>query len=308
MTADNVRREHVEKALGSLILADSTVIRIGRAAASRKSALLYGQSGNGKTTVAHALGSAIGGSILIPHAIEAVGQIIRIYDPSKHEALPDKGPAADGVMKSRSDRRWLRIRRPVIWAGGELTKHSLELMFDESLRVYEAPLQLKANGGTLIIDDFGRQQMSPVALLNRWISALEGGIDHLTLHTGQMLEVPFDVLLLFSTNLNPEQLADEAFLRRIRYKVELPNPTREEFRAIVRSECDLANVRYDHHAVEHLLSHWYDAHGREMRGCHPRDIVEAIADACGYEGHDAVLTPATIDEACSTYFLRPAGA
>jgi hypothetical protein len=207
-------------------------------------------------------------------------------------------------MKSRSDRRWLRIRRPVIWAGGELTKHSLELMYDESLRVYEAPLQLKANGGTLIIDDFGRQQMSPVALLNRWISALEGGIDHLTLHTGQMLEVPFDVLLLFSTNLEPTALADEAFLRRIRYKVEMPNPTREEFRAIMQAECQHAGVRFDRHAVDHLLQEWYDAYGRELRGCHPRDIVEAIADACGYEGHDAVLTPATIDEACATYFLH----
>ncbi len=145
------------------------------------------------------------------------------------------------------------VRRPTIWAGGELTRHSLELVYDDNTKVYEAPLQLKANGGTLIIDDFGRQQMPAVQLLNRWIVALEGGVDHLTLHTGQTIEVPFDVLVLFSTNLPPDRLADEAFLRRIRYKVELPNPTRDEYRQIFRQECASRGVAYNDEAVTHLF-------------------------------------------------------
>jgi predicted ATPase with chaperone activity len=174
--------------------------------------------------------------------------------------------------------------------------------------VYEAPLQLKANGGTLIIDDFGRQQMPAVQLLNRWIVALEGGVDHLTLHTGQTIEVPFDVLVLFSTNLPPDRLADEAFLRRIRYKVELPNPTRDEYRQIFRRECASRGVPYNDEAVTHLFESWYDGHNRELRGCHPRDLVEAIVDAAQYEHVAPELNVAALDEACATYFLRPLNA
>jgi predicted ATPase with chaperone activity len=300
-----VTREQVFEALRGLTLADETVARIGRAASSRKSTLIYGPSGNGKTTVAHAIGAAIGGTIQIPYAIEMVGQLVHLFDTSKHEIVegPD-GPG--GLMEARADRRWVRIKRPTIWAGGELTRHSLELMYDDNTRVYEAPLQLKANGGTLVIDDFGRQQIPAVQLLNRWIVALEGGVDHLTLHTGQTIEVPFDMLVLFSTNLPPERLADEAFLRRIRYKVELPNPTRGEFRTIFRGECAARSLPYNDGAVGHLLANWYDGHQRELRGCHPRDLVEAVIDAAQYDHRAPEITTATLDEACTTYFLRPA--
>jgi predicted ATPase with chaperone activity len=296
-----VEREEVVKALGKLVLADETVARIGRAASSRKPTLLYGFSGNGKTTAVLTLGSVVGGTIRIPYAIEVVGQIVHLFDPSKHVAV-DQGDGEidyDDLLKPRTDRRWLTIQRPVIWAGGELTRHSLELVYDDETKVYEAPLQLKANGGTLIIDDFGRQQMPAVQLLNRWIVALEGGLDHLTMHTGQTIEVPFDVLVLFSTNLPPDRLADEAFLRRIRYKVELPNPTPEEYRMIFRRECESAGLTYRDDVIDHLMDHWYAAHNRAMRGCHPRDIVEAIADAAQYE---------SLDEACATYFLKPMNA
>ena len=191
----------------------------------------------------------------------------------------------------------------MIWAGGELTRHSLEFVYDSDTRVYEAPLQLKANGGTLIIDDFGRQQIPAVQLLNRWISALEGGRDHLTLHTGQTIEVPFDVLVLFSTNLPPEELADEAFLRRIRYKIEIPAPTRDEYRTIFREECNRHDIPYEDGAVTHLFEQWYDRQARQLRGCHPRDLLDAIADDATYNQEPALLTCATLDEACSTYFL-----
>jgi predicted ATPase with chaperone activity len=302
----HISREEILRALGPLVLSDQTVSRIGRAASSRRSTLVYGASGNGKTTAVSAIGGVIGGTIRIPYAIEAVGQIVHLFDPSKHEIVPDDPTNGSTLLASRADRRWVRIRRPVIWAGGELTKHSLELVYDESSRVYEAPLQLKANGGTLIIDDFGRQQMPAVQLLNRWITALEGGVDHLTLHTGQTVEAPFDVLVLFSTNLPPEDLADDAFLRRIRYKVEIPNPTADEFRGIFRRECRRIGIAFDENAYAHLLDRWYAGHQRELRGCHPRDIIEAIADAASYERQAPVLTTDTLDEACATYFLSPA--
>jgi predicted ATPase with chaperone activity len=309
ISEDDVTREALTSALGSLVLSDETVARIGRAATSRRSTLIYGASGNGKTTAVRTIGRVVGGTIRVPYAIEFLGQIIHLYDASKHEPVRGDAIGAGGdLLKARADRRWIEVRRPVIWAGGELTRQSLELVYDDETRVYEAPLQLKANGGTLIIDDFGRQQMPAVQLLNRWIVALEGGIDHLTMHTGQLIEVPFDVLVLFSTNLRPEQLADEAFLRRIRYKVEIPNPTRDEFRTIFQRECAAAAIPYDAGAVAHLLEHWYDPYGRELRGCHPRDLVEAIIDYCRYERRPPVLSVDVLDEVCTTYFLRAAPA
>ena len=302
-------RLQVERALAPLVLPKEEIARIGRAAASRKSMLIHGPSGNGKTTAVRAIGDAISGDIYIPYAIEIVGQVVHLYDPSKHNLVSEEAPAAlTASLPRRSDGRWVRVRRPAIWAGGELTSTSLELMYDDNTKVYEAPLQLKANGGTLIIDDFGRQQMPAVALLNRWIGALEGGIDHLTLHTGQTIEVPFDVLVLFSTNLSPHELADDAFLRRIRYKVKLPNPTPDDFHMIFERECERTGIDYSHSAITHLLDRWYAGHGRELRGCHPRDLVEAIIDAAAYEGHPAQLNPATIDEASATYFLEPTNA
>lgn len=301
----SVSRAQVERALGGLVLSETTMRRIGRAAASRKPTLVYGQSGNGKTTVATAIGNVIGGTIRIPFALEIHGHIVHLFDPSKHVRAEDEEEVSieQTLLKSRSDRRWVTIHRPIIWAGGELTKQSLELVYDDQTKVYEAPLPLKANGGTLIIDDFGRQQIPAVQLLNRWIVALEGGIDHLTMHTGQTIEVPFDVLVLFSTNLSPAELADEAFLRRIRYKVEVPNPSEDEFRAIFRRECDMRGIAHDEELVTHLLQAWYAPTGRELRGCHPRDVVEAIVDACDYDGQHAALTRDLLDEVCATYFL-----
>lgn len=296
-------REQVQQALGDLVLGEETLDRVGRAASSRRSTLVYGNSGNGKTSIVRALGAASAGTILIPYAIEMLGQIVRLYDPSKHVLAQSDPFRHDGqFFSARHDRRWVAIERPVIWAGGELTKYSVELQWDERTRMYEAPLQLKANGGTLIIDDFGRQRMPAIDLLNRWIGALEGSTDHLTLHTGQMVEIPFDVMVLFSTNLTPSDLADDAFLRRIRYKIELPNPSPSDFRKILQAECERHGVRYDDAAATHLIERWYTE--RDLRGCHPRDLVEAVSDASAFAGHDAALTPRTVDEACETYFLH----
>jgi len=292
----------LRRALDALVLREDTMRRIGWAVSSHKPLLIYGESGNGKTTVARTIAHVVGGTIEVPYAIEAVGQIVRVFDGSKHERVPEEAPDDEDVLRARSDRRWVHVRRPMIWAGGELTRHSLELVYDSDTRLYEAPLQLKANGGVLIIDDLGRQQIPAVQLLNRWIVALESASDHLTLHTGQTVEVPFDVILMFSTNLPPEDLADEAFLRRIRYKVEIQGPEQHEFREIFRRECESRGIAYDDAVVTQLLSRWY-ADGREMRGCHPRDLVEAIVDAAHHDGTQALLTPATLDDACRSYFL-----
>jgi len=292
----------IASALKGLVLSDETLTRIGRAVFSGRPTLIYGPSGNGKTTIAHLLGHAIGGRIYIPYALEVYGHIVRLFDPSKHRLAADSSKGEE-TPPTRRDRRWAAVRRPALLAGGELTRHSLELVFDDRSKVYEAPLQMKANGGILTIDDFGRQRIPAVELLNRWIVALEGGVDHLSLHTGQTIEVPFDVVPLFSTNLPPEHLADEAFLRRIRYKVEIPNPSREEFRTIFRRVCEEHKIEVEEPMVDYLLDHWYEGRGRELRGCHARDLIEAIADAAHYNGGKATLTAQTMDEACHTYFL-----
>ncbi len=203
--------EVVPKALSQLVLSEHTRNRVGRAIFSGRPTLIYGPSGNGKTTIAHLLGQALSGYIAVPYALEVYGHIVRLFDPSKHE-LADYAEKGRDVHTRRHDRRWAIARRPAVLTGGELTRQGLELVLDERSKVYEAPLQMKANGGILIIDDFGRQQIPAVELLNRWIVALEGGVDHLSLHTGQTIEVPFDVIPFFSTNLPPEALADEAFL------------------------------------------------------------------------------------------------
>ncbi len=293
----------VREALSQLVLSEHTSDRIGRAIFSGRPTLIYGPSGNGKTTIAHLLGQALVGYIAVPYALEVYGHIVRLFDPSKHQ-LADYAEKGRDVRTRRHDRRWAIARRPAVMTGGELTRQGLELVLDERSKVYEAPLQMKANGGILIIDDFGRQQIPAVELLNRWIVALEGGVDHLSLHTGQTIEVPFDVIPFFSTNLPPESLADEAFLRRIRYKVEIPDPTDEEFRAIFTQVCADQRVLLRPSAIDYLFKRWYVPQNRALRGCHPRDLVEAIVDSTQYsDGGTPTVTTQSLDEVCHTYFL-----
>jgi predicted ATPase with chaperone activity len=293
----------VREALSQLVLSESTRNRVGRAIFSGRPTLIYGPSGNGKTTIAHLLGRALSGYIAVPYAVEVYGHIVRLFDPSKHD-LVDYAEKARDIRRRRHDRRWAIVRRPAVLAGGELTRLELELVLDERSKVYEAPLQLKANGGILIIDDFGRQQIPAVELLNRWIVALEGGVDHLSLHTGQIVEVPFDVIPFFSTNLAPDALADEAFMRRIRYKVEIPDPTPDEFRAIFAQVSAEQGIEFQGEAVDYLFRQWYQPYQRALRGCHPRDLIEAVVDSARYsESGQPVVTPESLDEVCHTYFL-----
>ena len=294
-----ITKEDIESSLSHLVLSADTLGRLGRAVSSGKATLVYGASGDGKTTIAESLRSALGGNIVIPYAVEVLRQIIRLYDPACHEAV-------DAPVKrstSTVDRRWVVIRRPSVFAAGELAAAHLELSLDPVQKTYEAPIQMKANGGLLIIDDFGRQQLQASYLLSRWIVPLEQGVDTLTLHTGARFRVPFDAIPIFSTNLQPSSLADDAFLRRIRYKVEIPNPTVQEFLEILRRECRKYEVAYRQDGAQHLVQRHYLDTGREMRGCQPRDIVEAVADSARYNGSLRVLSPEAVDQAAASYFV-----
>ncbi|GAB4324251.1 MAG: AAA family ATPase [Candidatus Zixiibacteriota bacterium] len=298
----HITRDAIESSLSPLVLTQETLDLIGQAITSERAVLLYGESGNGKTTASECLRQALEGHILIPHAVEVARQAIQLFDPASHEVVPE--PSADNkAVRPDVDRRWVRIRRPVVTAAGELAANHLELIRDEISKTYEAPIQMKANGGLLVIDDFGRQRLDAAYLLNRWIVPLEKGLDTLSLSNGARFEVPFDVIPLFLSNKNPVELADEAFLRRIRYKIEIPGPTRDLFEAILRQECERNSVAYDEAAINHLVEEYFIKPNREMRGCHPRDLVEAIADAANYRGTERVLTPETIANAAASYFI-----
>jgi hypothetical protein len=288
-----------------LIVSPEMLDQLGPAVNSGKSVFLYGPPGNGKTVVAEGIGRALGGDMYIPWALDVDGQIITIFDPVNHEALEDEGQAAGTIIKAvERDRRWVRIKRPVVTVGGELTLEMLDLSFNAIARFYEAPLQMKANGGVFVVDDFGRQRIRPRDLLNRWIVPLESRVDYLTLHTGKKFEMPFDVLIVFATNLNPDSLADEAFLRRIPYKIFAKNPTAEEFGRIFELNCRRKGIAYDGVIVEYLIRRYYEPRGVEMRGCHPRDIVEQVVDICRYQNRQPALSRDLLDQACRNYFLE----
>jgi len=298
-----IDRERVLEGLHPLVLSRQTVDQLGPALTARRALFLYGPPGNGKSMIGSAIGRVLGGDVWVPHALDIDGQVVTVFDPVTHEAAPDDGPQALVASVLSSDRRWVRVRRPVITVGGELTLEMLDLAHNAASGVYEAPVQLKANGGVLIIDDFGRQRVAARDLLNRWIVPLESRVDYLRLQTGRAFEVPFDVLAVFATNLSPEKLADEAFLRRIPYKVLAKNPTVDEYRAIFAQTCFDHGLVYNPALVDHLRSTQYEPRGLEMRGCHPRDLITQVLNLCRYRGRPPAVTLDLLDEACASYFL-----
>ncbi len=301
----------VERAMSHLVLSDSILEKIGPAINSGKSIFLYGPPGNGKTTIAESIGKMVlTNDMYIPYAVEIDGQIIKVYDEINHEIIPEDGDeyarrARSGLSQTmKMDTRWVKIKRPVIMVGGELTLDGLELVYDRTNKYYEAPFQMKANGGMFLIDDFGRQQIRPRDLLNRWIVPMEKNVDFLSLHTGRKVEVPFKVLIVFSTNLPPRDLVDEAFLRRIRHKIEVTSPSYDEYREIFRRVAKRRGVAYDEQAVIYLLQEHYIKKNRKLRANHPRDLLEQIQDISQYLGVEAVLTREMIDRAASAYFVE----
>jgi predicted ATPase with chaperone activity len=298
--------EQVRQALSHLIVNEKTLNQIGPAINSSRSIFLFGHPGNGKTTMSEAIGFMIlQDEMYVPYAVEVQGQIIRVYDPVNFREAPQEETDQAGARRDgqRLDRRWLRVHRPVIIAGGELTLESLNLNWDEARKYYEAPLQMKANGGMFLIDDFGRQQARPRDLLNRWIVPLEKRLDYLTLQTGNAIEIPFDMLIIFATNLEPRDLVDEAFLRRIRHKIDVHDPTPDEYRKIFRKLAGAREIPYSEDAVEYLLREHYVNQNRELRACHPRDLLDQIADIARYRGVSPRLSKDLIDQACLGYFV-----
>jgi predicted ATPase with chaperone activity len=299
----------LHQALSNLVLSEKTLQRIGPAVNSGTSIFLYGPPGNGKTSIARALGSMIlRESMFIPYALYIDGQVVKLYDSVNHQLAPDEEstPLGTGSLRAspRRDPRWVHVRRPFIVVGGEVSLAGLDLVFDDVNKFYEAPFQVKANGGILLIDDFGRQQVRPRDLLNRWIVPLENRIDYLTLHTGRKVEVPFDVMVVFSTNLPPKDLVDEAFLRRLRHKIEIVDPTYEEYREIFRRVATAKGVKYNDQGLAYLLQNWYLKRNRKLRASHPRDLCDQILDIARYLSVEPAMSRDLIDRAAESYFVE----
>lgn len=301
LTRQRPTPENLQRAFEDLLLNKRMLDRLGPAINSGRGLFLYGAPGNGKTSVAERVTAAFGPTIWIPRAIGIDGEIIRLYDPVNHDELPLSG--CSGVYDERKiDKRWVRVRRPTIVAGGELTMSSLEVTLNTSTGISEAPLQLKSNCGTLVIDDFGRQRMSIDQLLNRWIVPLEKRYDFLNLPNGKKIKVPFDQLIVFSTNLEPRELVDEAFLRRIPYKIEVIDPTEEEFRDLFRGMAPKLGFTYREEPIDYLIETHYKETGRPMRFCHPRDLLLQVRSSCAYHNRAPELTNEALDLAVDIYF------
>jgi hypothetical protein len=299
-----VDRERLARGFESLIVNDAMYDMLGPAVNSGKSLFLYGAPGNGKTVVAEGIGRALGTDMHVPHAIDIDGQTITVFDPVNHVPTTPIGASKSVVAAAARDRRWEGIRRPVVVVGGELTLEMLDLTFNPIARFYEAPIQMKANGGVFVVDDFGRQRIPPRDLLNRWIVPLESRVDYLTLHTGRKFELPFNVFIIFATNLRPESLADEAFLRRIPYKIRAKNPTIDEYASIWELNCRKRGLTFDRDVIDYLLARYYRPRNLEMRACHPRDLIEQVVDMCRYHGRPPEFSFELLDRACGGYFLE----
>jgi len=293
--------------LSQLVLSEKILQRLGPALNSGTSIFLYGPPGNGKTSVAKAFGNLVlSQTMYIPYALYLDGQIVKLYDSVNHQRAPDSdSQPGTGSLRTngRRDPRWIKIRRPFIMVGGELTLAGLDLVFDDTHKYYEAPFQVKANGGILLIDDFGRQQVRPRDLLNRWIVPLENRVDYLTLHTGRKIEIPFDVLVVFSTNLPPRDLVDEAFLRRLRHKVEISDPSFEEYREIFKRVSQQKGIPYNDEGLAYLLQEYYIKRNRKLRASHPRDLCDQILDIARFLSTDPTMTNEMIDRASQAYFV-----
>ena len=299
----HVDRGRVRKAFSHLVISDRVLDQLGPAINGGHSMFVYGPPGNGKTVISQAIHNLLEGEIYIPHALEVEGSIIRFFDPVNHEpvAEPDGEDALDLIVDS--DRRWIRCRRPMVMVGGELSLSQLELSYSPAMGFYRAPVQAIANGGVLVIDDFGRQTCSPRDLLNRWIVPLESRVDFLTLQTGQKFDFPFMTLVVFATNVKPQDLVDEAFLRRIQYKIFAESPTRAEFLQIFKNCCEAMRIEYREDVIEQLLVDYYRPRRIQLRGCHPRDLINQAISLAQYYGRPAELTAEILEAACASYFV-----
>lgn len=301
LTNQHPTHEDLRRAFDDLLISPDQLARLGPAINSGNGLFLYGAPGNGKTSIAERLTKCFGQIIWIPRALGVDGEIIRLFDPLNHEELALERPLAL-YDQSRIDQRWVRIRRPTIVAGGELTMENLEVTKNSATGISEASMQLKSNCGVLVIDDFGRQRISIEQLLNRWIVPLEKRYDYLNLANGKKIQVPFDQLLVFATNLEPRDLVNEAFLRRIPYKVQVHDPGEEEFRQLFAILCEKLNIPYQQAPIDYLIQRHYRDAGRPFRWCQPRDLLIQVRNHCYYQGIPAELADEHFDLAVETYF------
>lgn len=295
-----IRRSDLLDALFDVSIDSAVLNLLGPAVNSATGLFLYGAPGNGKSTIARRITACFGQEIWLPHAFIEGKEIVKVFDPTYHTAIDD----ADRVRETSGDydRRWLRVRRPTVVVGGELTMEDLDIRVDRSAGVSEAPLQLKSNCGCLLIDDFGRQRITPATLLNRWIIPLENRHDYLTLGSGKKVQVPFEQLVIFSTNLDPADLVDEAFLRRIRYRIEVKDPTEEEFHGLFRMMAEQSGCEYHPDAVEHLLEKHYRPQKRALRRCHARDLLQQVRHYCTFNELPFEMLPEYFDEIAPGFF------
>ncbi|MHA7631236.1 ATPase [Corallococcus sp. M7] len=295
---NRITRQRMQDKFGDLIIRDYIFDGIGPAMNSGRAIFFYGPPGNGKTAICQGMVNCYEGDIFVPHAVLIDDFVVKMFDANIHRAVEDE-PGAPSY-----DRRWVRCRRPLVVVGGELTLEMLDLVYTPEVKYYEAPFQMKASNGMLLIDDFGRQKVSPKDLLNRWIVPLESDVDILTLHTGKKIQVPFDVFAAFSTNLDPSALVDDAFLRRVRYKLEVQRPDEEQFHEIFQVMCRKRGVPYDARAVDYLIDEHYRPHNRPFAACQPRDLLDQVIDMAHYQGAAPRLDPALLDSAVRSYFVR----
>ncbi|MCH7688003.1 MAG: ATPase [Planctomycetes bacterium] len=314
--------ETLQNAFEELIIRPELLEELGPAVCSGKSIFLFGPPGNGKTMIAKGLGrymNTFGGEIFVPYAIEAENSIITIFDPTIHDTTDCVDDATEnsgsmhseqssGIIRKKKtlsgvDLRWRRIKRPVVITGGELTLEMLDLRYNKDSNFYTAPLHIKANCGVFLIDDFGRQMVSPKDLLNRWIVPLEERIDYLTLATGKKVSVPFEQLTIFSTNLDPQELVDDAFLRRIRHKIQIGSPSLDLYTEIFQLGCRQRGIEFNSASVDYLYSQVYDK-GRPPRSSDPRDLLEIVQSICRFRSQQVLLTPELIEEAAERFFCQ----
>jgi len=300
VTAQTVRGNRLQHAdlephFRDLVLRDEVFDAIGPSMNSGKALFFYGPPGNGKTAICQRMTNCFGGDVFVPHAVIVDDFVIKVFDTTLHKPVEQAGAR---------DERWVRCRRPMVIVGGELTLEDLNLSYSEQVKYYEAPVQMKANCGMLLVDDFGRQTISPKALLNRWIVPLESEVDFLGMHTGKKLQIPFDVFVVFSTNLDPADLVDNAFLRRVRYKLEVSRPDAELFRAIFEAECKKKDVVWDPAMIDYLISAHYEPTGRPFNCCEPRDLLDQVIDLSAYRGGQPQMTREILDRVAANYFVR----
>jgi predicted ATPase with chaperone activity len=298
--SEKPRRKQLEAAFADILVSPDLCAQLGPAVNAGKGLFIYGPPGNGKTTIAQRLTRCFGQTIFVPHAIIDDGQIVKLFDSACHTQVRS---AEESILRNAGfDRRWVRIQRPTVVVGGELTMDNLELKHNAVSNVSEASLQLKSNCGCLLIDDFGRQRVNPVELLNRWIVPLENNVDYLTLANGKKIEVPFEQLIIFSTNLEPNELADEAFLRRIPFKVELGDPSDEEFHELWQFAGNKLHIEVPRDMVDYLIRKHYTACSRPLRRCHARDLLEQILHFCEYNEQQSIVSEPLLDYAVRNYF------